>query len=243
MTRIKAIAIAALAAATVAAQAQTYVWDSNGNGNVIGDTSAIFDASTQNMKWSTTVANNIDGFWLAVSPGPNPKGHAGELALLYFDATKMTPRLTAYAYNGVNGGTSWKDGSPASGDQAPDRIISSITDGTWINSLTSTDNGDGTKTFGFDINATAINGHTPKYPGSTPWTGAAFGDKIGVWYHAVDIRDIAYNSKGFIKNLHYKDKGWLDVHNRQTVPEPASMTLLALGGLALLRRRAKAKKA
>ena len=65
-----------------------------------------YDAGTQTFDWSYTVTDDNDGFWLVVSPGPNPKGNATELAILFGDLGNSNDpndnRLTAYVYNGKN---------------------------------------------------------------------------------------------------------------------------------------------
>ena len=202
-----------------------------------------YNSTTKNFRYDVTFDNTqTNGFWAAVSPGDNPKGHAGELALFYFDASAGSPVLSAYAYNGVNGGNSYKDGSPAPGTQTPDFIRSSLTNSSWINNLSVSDSG-GKRRMIFDIDATSINNHTPAYPGPggiAEWTGAAFGNKIGIWFHPAKGVTSSY-SNGKLTNFHVGQEGWLDGDNLQTVPEPATMTALGLG-LAAIARRRRAKK-
>lgn len=222
--------------------------EQNSDGGKINNVNTSFNDATNQFKFEvnlgkTKSGGKTDGFWLAVNDGPNPKGHAGELALLYFDAFGPSgPTLTAYGYNGFNGDTSYKDGSPASGNQAPDKILTSLSNGSsWVNGLTYTNNSDGSRTLGFDINATAINGRSPMYPGSTPWTGLQFDNKIGMWLHTVNDLDAQYGADGFLTNWSYGEQGWLDFSNKDAVPEPASM--IVLGGAAVLAMRKKFKKA
>lgn len=220
----------------------------NPDGGKINNVKTSFNDVTNRFTFQvnlgqTKSGGRTDGFWLAVNDGPNPKGHAGELALLYFDAFGPSgPTLTSYAYNGFNGDTSYYDGSPASGTQAPDKIKTSLVNGSsWVNSLTFVNNSDGTRTLGFDIDATGINNHNPMYPGSTPWTGLQFDSKIGMWFHTVNDLDAQYGSDGFLKKWSYGENGWLDFANKDAVPEPASMVIL--GGAALVALRRKFKKA
>lgn len=205
---------------------------------------AFFTPQSGRYEFSTTVTGSAtDGFWLAVSPGPNPKGHAGELALLYFDASNANDiKLTAYNYNGKNGGDSWRNGNGSGG--AADKIISSVTNKSWINSLFVRSNSDGTRTMGFDINANTINRHKPRYPGSSAWTGMSFSNRdSGIWMHTFDIRDIAYGADGFLTKLSTVETGYIDGNHigAKAVPEPGTMAALAAAGLAFWRRRKKAQ--
>lgn len=203
-----------------------------------------FDTVTNRLKYEVEFnESSTNAYWLAMSPGPNPKGYAGELAIFYMDATTSTPVLTAYGYNGVNGDNSYKDGSQLANTQAPDLILSSKTSNSWINSLTSTVAG-GKRTLKFDIDATEINNHVPLYPGPggvAEWTGAEYGNKMGIWFHQVKNASFTYHStgnlKGGVKTFHYDKQGYLDGSNLQTVPEPATMTALALGLAAIARKR------
>src|SRR5690606_41362588 len=93
---------------------------------------------------------NPDGSTLALNNGPNPKGHAGELALLYFDASRSTPVLTAYGYNGQNSVTTFYDGSHSNGTQFPDLIDSSRGGPGWVHNLIKRDESNGSRTLGFE---------------------------------------------------------------------------------------------
>lgn len=245
-------ATAVLAASS--ALATNWVWDWNGGnaynnaGGTINSIHAEYNDVTNRMVWKTNFGNNpdgkkTDGYWLVVSPGPNPKGNDGELAAIYFDrsggGSGNNPAATVYAYNGVNGDNSWKDGSKASGTQTPDKILSSKLTQNWINALTAVDEANGTRTFTLDIDATAIRNHIPLYGGPDPWTGSSFGQKLGLWFHPVVGISSAY-SNGYLSDWRYKDQGWFDGQNFTTVPEPG--TILALGaGIAALATRRRRK--
>ncbi len=95
---------------------------------------------------------------------------------------------------------------------------------------------------GFDINASGINNHSPLYPGPGDWTGAEYGANIGIWFHPVTGLSTSYDN-GYLSSLTYTTGGWLDINNRNTVPEPGTMLVLGLGGLGILARRRRAKKA
>jgi hypothetical protein len=217
---------------------------SSGGGN-IKTIETSFDSETNRFTYEAILGNqSTNGLWLAVSPGANPKGHAGELALFYVDASAAQPALLAYAYNGVNGHNSWRDGSPQSGIQPPDMILSSLTSSNWINNFVVENLVNGGKRFAFDIDATAVQNHMPKYPGpggQSEWTGAEFGQKFGIWNHTVKGLQTTYN-EGALASWSYTHEGWVDGGNLETVPEPTSMAALGLGVAAIFRRK-KAKRA
>lgn len=241
-------AIAALAAGVSCAQAELFQWDFargmpgsyglDDSGGRIQTIRSTFDSVTQDFSWEVTFSNAITkGFWLAVSPGENPKGHAGELALMYLDVTQVNdPRLTIYNYNGVNGNNSYKDGSPASGNQAPDRILTSVSPA--FNPTFSRTEAAGSLTLGISFNAAAVNAHAPVYPAANgdEWTGVAFGSKIGVWFHPVANLSTSYDANGWLTNFN-GTQGWLDGNNFNTVPTPGAFALAGAAGLMLARRR------
>lgn len=242
--------ITACAGSAFATQCDIYLFDkinppqSNGAGQIKSINSSYWKDGTH-FSWSTTLGKSpsgkqANGFWLAVSPGPNPKGKAGELALLYFDGSTSDPILTAYGYNGENGDTSWKDGN-GSGASADKILTSKKGDTSWVKSLKRTVNPDGTVTMSFAIDPTKINGHTPKYPETTPYTGVKYGSQIGVWFHPVTGLTTDYNSDGFLKKWSWKEQGWYDDSNQKTqcVPEPGTFIALGVGAAAFLRRRGK----
>lgn len=253
-----ASAVISLGCVCGSAFAAQYQWDwdhtggPNNGGGVINDAQAVFNTVSKKFAFSANFGNvpnssaKTQGFWMAVSPGPNPKGHAGELAIFYMDASTIdginnkNATLSVYAYNGVDGSTSFSDGTGSGG--TPDRIATSKTSQSWINSLTMMQNQNGTRTFSFDIDATAINSHIPTHPGPggpAEWTGCAFGQNIGVWFHPVAGLTTDYRTDGFLKKFDYSKQGWLDGSNFKTTPEPASMIALALGAVAMLRKRSR----
>jgi hypothetical protein len=219
----------------------------SGNVNFISaednDTTNKFSFYANFAKNGTEVPN---AFWLAVSNGPNPKGQAGELALIYFDGTGAgTPKVTAYGYNGENGFTSYFDGSQAAGTQTPDRIASSVATPTFLKRWDNSTDASGNRTLGFDIDKGVINSYVPKNTGSAPWQGINFSDKMGIWFHAVSDASTSYDVNGFLKSFSFDKQGWVDLENAKTktggspVPEPASMIALGLGAVGLIRRKRK----
>lgn len=247
----RTLALASFLAISPSAFATNWIWDwSGGNaynpdGGTINSIRAEFDDQSNRFLWRTNFGDNphgekTEGYWLAVSPGQDPKGHAGELAIFYFDMGGGTPKLTVYAYNGQNGNTSYKDGSPQAGNQPPDKILSSLVTTNWINALTVVNEANGTRTFTLDIDASAIQSHIPMYPGPGgpgEWTGAAFGQKLGLWFHPVVGITTQYDSSGWLSDFRFAKQGWFDGNNFTTVPEPGTMVALGAGLAALAARR------
>ncbi len=243
-TAILALAAAALAAGTTTANAQTYVfnWETgdspvNNAGGEFKSITGSYNASSKLFTWDITFNDQItDGYTLAVSPGPNPKGQSGELALIYFDATNIaTPEVTVYAYNGQNTQLSWADGSHDPGIQSPDKIISSsgVNSGDILNASVTDDAG--MRTLSLEMDATNLQSHLPKWPGDADWTGVEFGGSIGVWLHPTAWLHTEYGVDGFLNAWEPETQGWLDGQYFETVPAPAGS--LALGGLGLLAAR------
>lgn len=247
------IGLAACAAVAPMAGADICSWNWNRNdpghygiNDAAGHWSSVqasYDTNSMAFSWAATFENTVtNGFWLAVSPGDNPKGHAGELALMYADfSTPGNPILTVYAYNGVNGDSSYFDGDNAAGVQAPDRIAS--THNGFAAGMSLVDNA-GRRTLSISFNAAAINAHVPLYDSDqNEWTGVAFGTqpppRLGLWMHTVKGLDAEYDSDGYLKNWSYDSQGWFDGRDFHVncVPAPAATGLLAFAGLFAGRRR------
>lgn len=207
---------------------------------------ARFTPSTNRFEFTLDFSDQLaNGYWLAVSPGPNPKGHAGELALIYFDASNLAnPIVTIYNYNGVNGDNSFRDGSPLSGVQAPDRIASTLNTPAIASLISATNVGSGRR-FVLDMDATGVNGHVPAYPGPggvSEWTGVAFGPGFGVWLHPVRGLTTQYGEHGFLTDWRWRAQGWLDGSEFPTtrVPTPGVLAAMGLAGVCAARRRRNA---
>lgn len=253
ISKFAAIALVASAIVT-SSQAVTYRWTFssatspigyNNDGGKIDSIEATFNSANNRLTYDVTFdkapgqSSKTSGYWLALNDGPNPKGIEGELALFYFDASSSSqPVLSVYGYNGVNGDNSYKDGRAAAGTQAPDFILSSKTNSSWINDLSVSHVGTKTR-MKFDIDATSINNRTPLYGGSD-WTGAQFNNKFGIWFHPVRGLQTSYKADGGLNSFHYSSQGWLDASNLEAVPEPATMLALSAGFAMLARRRRKA---
>lgn len=250
---MKPIAIAAVAlAAAGSANAAIYQYEwtpgapgsygINHNGGQIDRILGTFDTDSKELSWVVTFGNQVtEGITLAVSPGPNPKNNPGELALFYLDAKDINdPRLTAYGYNGQNNASSWQDGDSATGgNQTPDNIMTDANTSIILDKM-SIDNADGTRTLGFTIDASDIISHVPVYPSATdPWTGAQWGEKIGVWMHTFRTFNVGYDNDGLINSFNKGGEGWFDGHNLDTtlIPTPGALALAGLGALATIRRK------
>ncbi len=239
---------------STAASADIYTWDwsaaadgtagLNMNGGEFQSIHAEYNNQSQRFLWSVTFADQItDGYTLAVNNGPNPKGHAGELGLIYFDASEGSPIVTVYAYNGVNAQNSYADGSPASGTQAPDMILasdgvanhSSIMQASVVDDMMA-----GTRTMTLEISASFINNHIPANPGPegpSEWTGVQFAELLGLWMHPMTNLNTDYDQDMALTQWSGA-QGWFDGSNFTTsVPTPGSVALLGLGGLVMGRRR------
>lgn len=208
----------------------------NNTGGAFESITGCYDTVTEELMWSVTFSNAItDGFTIALNDGPNPKGHAGELALLYVDARAADVRIAAYAFNGKNAIDSWKDGDGnVSGNQPADFIES------FLNAGTVSDNA-GKRTISFTIDASNINAHAPLYPDAVdPWYGIGFGSKLGLWMHPFNTFNPTYNPNGSIASLSTGGQGWFDASNRDTdikVPTPGAGAIAGLAGVMLASRR------
>jgi hypothetical protein len=229
-------------------------YDRNDTGGTVESINATFDSTSKRMTFDVfftgaTPGSSLitSGFWLVLDNGPNPKTHAGELAILYFDAATLSaPKLSVYGYNGQNASNSWQDGaSDQAGNQPGDLIKGIYETSGFINSIiaeNTTVGGTAMRHMKFDINAADIVGHTPLYPETGPWQGTGFDNHLGIWFHPVDVFTATYESssggkRGKITGLTTQTEGWLDGQNFTSIPTPASVALLGLGGLVAMRRR------
>jgi hypothetical protein len=197
-----------------------YSWSRAGGANngagKVETTSIVYNELDETVTFTTQIKNTTgytpQGFTVAISDGPNPKGQ-GNLALVYFDGTTATPTITVYAYNGQNTQNSWYDGSSASGTQAPDPIASSVNDASFV--VASSYSYDGTwADMSMTLDVSGINSHTPMY-GSNPWEGFLIGDLAGIWYHPSAGLTTSY-SGGWLTQWDKSREGWLDDLNMAT---------------------------
>jgi hypothetical protein len=227
----------------------SYTWNRPSGASPTNDGAGLFKSvttsyndATKQFTWSasfTAGAGGVlpDAFTLAVNNGPNPKGIAGQLALIYFDASSAgTPKVTVYGYNGQNSFTSWQDGNGvASGNQTPDKIISSTNNAGITASVT---NIAGVRTLSLSMNAATVNAFNSAYDTVTdPWEGIKFDQNLGFWYHPLSGADFTYNSAGWITNFNYCSQGWFDTSGLRTVPTPGAAALGLMGSSMFLRRK------
>lgn len=247
--------MAVLAGAASAASADTFQWDFtpgdpgsygiSNSGGIIGSVNATYSTDSQIMTWNVVFENQVtEGMTLAVNSGANPKGIAGELALLYIDgsADLGTPNVTAYGYNGQNNVNSYRDGDGITGgNQAPEKIMGLNERESWILGASFQDVGT-QRILSLTLDMTAVNAHETAYPDpeGDPWRGAAFGESLGVWMHPFKQFEGTYGEDGFLTNLRTGNQGYLDGAFFETTRVPAPTTamigLLPLAGAARRRR-------
>ncbi|MEN0021603.1 MAG: hypothetical protein AAF747_12070, partial [Planctomycetota bacterium] len=183
----------------------------------IVEVNASWKPQQERLSFDVLTEGKTDGFWLVLSPGDNPKGDDGELAIFYFDRgiQSGTPTLSAYAYNGQNKANSFN---------TPGDFIVSTLDGSGWDAQLTVDIGPNGHRLGFDIDASVIQSHNPARSGSEPWTGAAFGERVGFWLHTLDDgSDLAsYNNSGQLNNFRSGvTQGWYYSANITTTTIPA----------------------
>ncbi len=238
MKFVAAFALACLTAATAAhaAPVYSYTYSSGGQNNSAGTPviNSTFDTNTDAFTWNVSfadgVARDTDGYWLVVGPGPNPKGHAFEYAMIYFDASTINNvRVSIYRYNGQNSDNSYTN---------PGDLLASSLIGGPTNIVASASQTGGTRNFNLSLDATYINGLFGP-PGQPDWEGINYGANIGVWFHPLGGLTTAYNANSRLTSFSYARSGWVDLENGVTtlIPTPGSMGVLALGGLVASRRR------
>ncbi|MCA9278653.1 MAG: hypothetical protein H6815_10730 [Phycisphaeraceae bacterium] len=252
---VGAVALGAAASAAIAGPVYSFSVSANaqgqlpygGNSNAAGKfntVSASFDTNTNEFTLDVLFDDRkTDGLWVAINGGPNPKGHAGEMAILYFGKKAGSNQLvvSAYAYNGVNGDTSYKDGNGDGSSGDADFITNSIVDNSFLLSAGINDVSGGGRRVSFTIDAGIIQNHSPANPGNTPWTGVAFGETAGIWLHTVSGSSFQFGTYGTyddkLKKFTYYKQGWYDANfiptDHPNVPMPAAAGLGLAGMLTL----------
>lgn len=263
--RSKTLALSALLLCAGSANAAIFNWNFNAGdpqppgggytGNSLGGTihslSASFNDATRQLSFTANFSNRVTtGFFLALNNGPLPRSRPGELGLFYFDAGDVFDGdpgqnlfMTAYGYNGLNDGSTWRDGDGATpGDQPPD-VIRSILDASWINAVSAADvvlpGGINGRSLSFTINAAPIITHVPLYPdsGGGAWFGTGFASLLGIWFHPfADLFDLTYNAEGRISGFNVGPQGSFDGYNF-IVPAPGGAAAMLAAGLLLAARR------
>lgn len=228
MKHFQAKMLLAAGALTVASfsQAAIYQFEDNGanSGNAgFGDRlesiSSTFNSDTEQFTWDVTFnaagAGAVDGFWLVVNNGPNPKSsNVNELAIMYGDLSTQT--LSTYVYNGQNN---------ANSINTPGILLQTDTFSVSADS------------FSIDIDATVIN----SWAGGS-YTGISYDENIGIWFHVSTGSTFEYDEDGNITNFSFSNQGWYDkawLTTTTHVSESGVFALLGLGlmGLASVRKR------
>lgn len=254
MSKISVCVVGSLliAAAGQSASAALFQWDwtrgdpgtsgLNDNGGTFESIHSTFDSASKVLTWELTFSDQVtQGFTLALNNGPNPKGHPGELVLLYADFRNAGDiRLSAYGYNGQNSINSWRDGDGVTPNDQPADMIKGINDSaSWMLSASKTDGMDGSRTLTFEIDATDLINHTPMHPdpNGDPWFGIGYAQKLGLWLHPFRTFAPTYGGAGQITGIQTGSQGWFDGSNFDTVPTPGAAVLMGLSGVLTLRRR------
>lgn len=197
--------------------------DNSANNGGFGDRletiSSTYNSDSERFTWDVTFnatgAADVDGFWLVVNNGPNPKAaDVNELAIMYGDLSTQT--LSTYVYNGQNN---------ANSINTPGILLQ--TDSFSVSS----------DSFSIDIDATAINA----WAGGS-YTGISYDENIGIWFHVATGSQFTYDENGNITDFAFAQQGWFDKAHLKTttqVSESGVFALLGLGlmGLASMRKR------
>jgi hypothetical protein len=205
-----------------AVEGTAWQWSSTSIGGApaagtVSSTSFRYDPVREVFNWSGVVRHpavgpRVGGLSLAVSWG-DPWADRVEF---YIDATRTPPVLSAYFDNGLNNGTSWQDGQPDAGIQAPVQILSSLQAPAALRAFSATV--DATQlTASFEVSTTAMNGLTPSY-GDT-WGGCQFYEEIGVWHRPVTGLTAAYEPSGWLKTWNYANIGPTELTWKATTAE------------------------
>lgn len=184
----------------------------NPNGYGYDSISASYNDANNQFSWEVNYSSvgSAAGFWLVISDGENPKSNVNEYSMYY--GNYSTGNLAAYVYNGHNGPGAW-------------------TNNPFIGDYSSSTYSNGSDIFGFNLDATDMNGM-----GFSPdWDGTQFADNIGIWFHPIWNLDAEFNQDGSINKFSPSSAYWYDTHMdgdcgtndrgcvTTEVPEPTTM--------------------
>ena len=240
-----AVALAGLAVAGKAS-ATTFVYERSWN-NTLESVKTTYTPSSQLFTWEFTTRDQIaQGFTLALSPGPNPKNNPGQMAFLYFDAKNTSDiAVTAYGYRRQGLGSFIDGDVTRAGNQTPDFIAGTrgTADDSWVVNASVHDVG-GKRTMKLTLDASVIQDHIPLYPDpdGDPWTGVAFGEKLGYWFHTRRNLVTSYAADGRLLQWGGQNYVFSDTANLSTItvvplPPAAWAGLVGLVGAGVLLRR------
>jgi uncharacterized protein (TIGR03382 family) len=226
------------------------------SGGTFAAIDARFDSQTRQLDWTVEFSDRVtEGLALVVSDGSAPQTRRGQYAMIYFDAADaitnqtLSPKLTAYAYNGRGVPDSWFDGD---GDPTNNGVhqprpdcIKDLLDVGWVLSSQVSDvtlpGGELGRRFSLSIDATDLISHSPEFPGgpSAAWRGTGFAQTLGLWMFTSQIFDVAYNDDGEIRSFGSEHRGSMEGNAVRTfdIPAPGAAALMAVGVLVLGRRR------
>lgn len=226
MNPIKSLLIFSALVLPMTASATLFSYeDTSANNGGMSDSltslSTTYDSSSEVFTWDTTFnSTGVDGFWLVVNNGPNPKSSdVNELSIIYGDL--INNKWSAFVYNGLNNSNSYN---------SPGIFLDS-------GSLTS----DSTS-FSLSLDASGINDWAilNPAPNNTDYTGIAFDEKVGIWFHISRGSSFSYDGSGVLTDYSYSSQGWYDKSglDATNIPEPASIALMTLGlfGMGFTRR-------
>ncbi|MEM1027182.1 MAG: PEP-CTERM sorting domain-containing protein [Planctomycetota bacterium] len=198
----------------------------SGTDATIDEVFAQWDENTNYFTWSalysaTDAADLPTGFTLVVNDGPMPKGHLGELAVIYFEAEEQfegnlsaPSTVSAYAYNGGSSASAHRTSDfrdVQSQTPAPPDQIATSRDGS-LNVIDTEfqefeDAGRQHRFVRLVFDASSINSHVPLQPSidtmdndaPLTWTGIQFAQMIGIWFHPFNNINPEYDANGFLE--------------------------------------------
>lgn len=185
------------------------------------------------------------GLTLVLNNGPDTNGSTNEYAILRFltGNESRNPVISAFVYNGTNQKSNqWFH-------KRADRIATSRNDASWVNAVSAVDSPTG-RVIAFDIDVSAINGFTPTGGNPADWFGVGFDDTIGLWLNSYTLNLPGVTGNAPLSGRSWQ-RGWLwgprgnvdaglfrftDQATAISIPEPASLALMAVGLGAVCRR-------
>lgn len=223
----------------------------NDSSGVLNNLTLSYDSDAQRLTFlaafdaAPSKSNKPFGLTLVLNNGPDITGSTNEYAILRFltGNESRNPVISAFVYDGSNQkGNQWFH-------KRADRIATSRNDASWVNAVSAVDAAAG-RVIAFDINVSAINGFSPAGGNPADWFGVGFDDTIGLWLNSYTL-----NLPGVTGNAPLSgrstQRGWLwgprgnvdaglfrftDQASAISIPEPASLALMASGIVAICRR-------